>query len=192
VIGIDCVPERLNIARNVLRIDTINFKEDDVLKRINELLQGGDLDVGIECAGFDYAHSWIHKAEMALGKCGNVLNLKTKISPGLETDTAEILSQMFSAVRPFGNVSIIGVYCGYANHFPIGVMMEKDLIVKCGQCPVQKYWKFCLEKIESGEMDPTFVITERASLADAPNLYHKFNEKEGGCVKVFLRPEPFH
>jgi len=173
IIGIDKVQARLDVARRVLNIDTINAKDENVVERVNQLT-AGQLDVAIECAGFDYAKSWVHKAEMALG---------------LETDTAEIFDEIFKAVRNFGNVAIIGVYSGYANHFPVGAMMEKDLIVKCGQCPAQKYWKYCLEKIVSGEMDPTFLITDRASLADAPKLYEKFNEKNDGCIKVFLQPE---
>ncbi|KAH7729963.1 GroES-like protein [Aphelenchoides avenae] len=173
VIGIDCVPERLRLARDFLNIDVINFQEDKVLDRICELV-GGELDVAIECAGFDYARSWLHRAEMAVG---------------LETDTSEIFNEMFQAVRKFGNVSIIGVYTGWANNFPVGAMMEKDLIIKCGQCPAQKYWKECMELIRSGELDPSFVITHKGTLADGPDFYTKMQDKEGGFIKAFMRPD---
>jgi threonine dehydrogenase-like Zn-dependent dehydrogenase len=62
-------------------------------------------------------------------------------------------------VRKFGTVSILGVYCGFANHFPIGPMMEKGLTIRGGQCPAQKFIKFCMEKVQSGEIDPTFLVT---------------------------------
>ena len=65
--------------------------------------------------------------------------------------------------------------------------MEKGLTVKAGQSPTQKYWKMCLEKIQSGELDPTFIITHRAPLSDAPTLYQDFDDKDG-VIKVFLRP----
>uniref|UniRef100_A0A914WDB8 Alcohol dehydrogenase-like C-terminal domain-containing protein n=2 Tax=Plectus sambesii TaxID=2011161 RepID=A0A914WDB8_9BILA len=172
VIGIDCVPERLRVAQAVLGIDVINFKENDVIKTMQEMTNG-ELDVAIECAGFDYSNSLMHKVEMAVG---------------LETDTSEIFAEMFHVVRKFGRVAVIGVYSGYANHFPVGAMMEKDLIVKCGQSPTQKYWKMCIEKIQSGELDPTFIISDRGHLSDGPRLYNKFNDKEGGCIKVFMRP----
>lgn len=184
VIGIDTVPARLDMARSVLHIDTINAKEENVVERINQLA-GGHLDVAIECAGFDYAQSWAQKAQIALGKLEKIYYAYVT---GLETDTAEIFDEMFKAVRKFGNVSIIGVYTGYANHFPVGAMMQKNLIVKAGCCSMQKYWKYCLEKLVSGEIDPTFVITDRGHLSDAPKLYEKFNKKCDGCVKVFLRP----
>jgi len=173
VIGIDCVPERLRLASLHMKIDTINFKEQKVVDTIFKLVPGG-VDCAIECAGFEYASTLIHKVERALS---------------LETDTADILEQCFNAVRKFGNVSIIGVYTGYANHFPIGAMMEKDLTVKGGQSPTQKYWKMCLEKIESGELDPTFIISHKLNLSDGPTAYKKFYDKDQ-IIKVFLRPSP--
>jgi len=171
IIGIECVPERITAGRK-LGITVIDFKNEDVCKRLQELVPGG-LDCGIECAGFEYAKTLKHKIEMALS---------------LETDTADIISEMIYSVRKFGIVSIIGVYSGYTNHFPIGAMMEKDLVVNGGQSPTQKYWHMALEKIRNGELDPTFIITHRDSLSAGPELYKKFYAKEDGIIKVFLRP----
>jgi threonine dehydrogenase-like Zn-dependent dehydrogenase len=94
IIGIDCVPERLRLAHNYLKIETINFKEQDVCKTLAELVPGGP-DVAIEAAGFEYATTLKHKVEMALN---------------LETDTADILTECITSVRKFGTISIIGVY----------------------------------------------------------------------------------
>jgi threonine dehydrogenase-like Zn-dependent dehydrogenase len=171
IVGIDCVPERMEIAKRILGIDVINFKEQDTVKTLMELIPGGP-DVAIEAAGFEYSTTWKHKVERALS---------------LETDTADILTEMITAVRKCGTVSIIGVYSGTCNHFPIGTMMEKSLIVKGGQSPTQKYWKMALEKIQSGELDPTFIISHKAKLSDGPELYKKFYDKDG-VIKVFLRP----
>jgi len=176
IVGIECVAERLQMAKNVLGIETINFKEQDVCKTLDSMFPEGQLDVTIDCAGFEYAKSIKHKIEMALM---------------LETDTADIFTEMFTAVRPFGRVSVIGVYAGTANHFPVGAMMEKGLVIRGGQSPTQKYWKQCLEKIQSGELDPTFIITHRKLLSDAPELYKKFYNKEDGIIKVFLRPNNY-
>ena len=136
----------------------------------------GGVDIAIEAAGFEYATSMKHKIERALK---------------LETDTADIFTEMFTAVRKCGTVSVIGVYVGYANHFPVGAMMEKGLTIKGGQAPVQKYWKMCLEKVQSGEMDPSFIVTHRAPLSEGPKLYEKFYKKQEGVIKVFLTPRPF-
>jgi len=170
VIGVDCIKERLDIAKKVLGIETVNFNEEDTCKSILAKVPGG-VDCSIECAGFEYSTTWKSKIERALM---------------LQTDTADIFTEMFFCTRKFGSVSIIGVYSGYANHFPVGAMMEKDLIIKGGQSPTQKYWKYCLEKYRSGEMDPLFVVDTRATLKDGPKLYDQFYDKK--ILKVFLRP----
>lgn len=171
IIGIDYVEERLDKAKQ-LGIEVINFKNEKTTDVIFEKFPRG-LDCTIECAGFEYTTGMLHKVERALS---------------LETDSADILSEMIYTTRKFGNVSIIGVYSGYANHFPIGAMMEKGLNVRGGQSPTQKYWKMCLEKIMSGEMDPTFIITHRGKLSEGSELYDRFNKKDG-VIKVFLRPD---
>jgi threonine dehydrogenase-like Zn-dependent dehydrogenase len=173
IVGIDRVEERLRVANTVLGIETIDFGKQDVVKTIQTMFPEG-VDVGIECAGFDYAKTLTHKLEMAVG---------------LETDTADMFNEMFKCVRPFGNVSVIGVYSGYANHFPVGAMMEKAFTIRGGQTPVQKYWRMALEKVRSGEFDPSFVVTHKGYLSDAPEWYKKFNEKADGVIKVFLRPD---
>uniref|UniRef100_A0A915DN93 EGF-like domain-containing protein n=1 Tax=Ditylenchus dipsaci TaxID=166011 RepID=A0A915DN93_9BILA len=91
---------------------------------------------------------------------------------GLETDTSEIFDQMIRAVRKF-----------------VGAMMEKGLTIRGGQAPAQKYWRLCIEKIKSGELDPSFLVTHFGTLADGPKFFKMMNEKEGGCIKVFMRPE---
>jgi len=143
-----------------------------VVNRINEIVPGG-VDCSIECAGFEYPKTIVHKVERALN---------------LETDTSDILSEMIYATRKNGNISIIGVYSGFTNHFPIGAMMEKHLTVRGGQSPTQKHWKYCLEKIQSGEMDPSFIVTHKGSLTDAPRLYDLFHQRKDGVITVFLRP----
>jgi len=173
VIGIECVKDRLDLAQKSLGIEVIDFSKEDVVKKINEIIPGG-MDVAIECAGFEYATTWLHKFERAVG---------------LETDTADIFSQMISTVRKFGIVSVLGVYSGYANHFPVGAMMEKGVTITGSQSPTQKYWKYCLEKIRSGEFDPTFVVTTKGKLSDGPSFYKRFYDREDGVIKVFMRPD---
>lgn len=114
IIGIDCVPSRLELANKVLGIEVINFEEQDVVPTLREMVPKG-VDIAIEAAGFEYSTTLKHKIERTLK---------------LETDTADILTECIKSVRKFGTVSIIGVYSGYCNHFPIGAMMEKDLTVR--------------------------------------------------------------
>jgi len=172
IIGIECVPERIAIAKKVLGIEVINFKQQKVIDTVLEIIPGG-FDCTIECAGFEYATSMTHKFERALQ---------------LETDSADILSEMIYCTRKFGHIGIIGVYSGTCNHFPIGALMEKSLIIKSGQCPTQKYWKMALAKLQTGEFDPLFIVTHRGKLSSGPDFYKMFYEKANGCIKVFLRP----
>jgi len=172
VVGIDCVPARLQKALT-MGIEPIDFKKYDVLEKLGEMFPDG-LDVVIECAGGEYSKSLTDKVERALN---------------LETDTADIFKEMFTAVRPFGRVSVIGVYVGFANHFPVGAMMEKGLTIRGGQCPVQKYWKDLLEMVKDGTVDPSILVTHHGSLSEGPEFYKKFLDREEGILKVVLTPE---
>jgi threonine dehydrogenase-like Zn-dependent dehydrogenase len=175
IIGIDCVPERFQIAHANLIIETLDFNQVDVVKELATMFPDG-LDVGIECAGFEYAKTWKHKIERAVG---------------LESDQGDILTEIIQSVRGFGHVAILGVYTGTVNHFPIGSLMEKGLTMSGGQSPTQKYWKYSLEMMLKGDFDPTFLITHRGTLDDGPTLYKKFYNREEGMLKCFIRPNQY-
>jgi threonine dehydrogenase-like Zn-dependent dehydrogenase len=85
-------------------------------------------------------------------------------------------------------VSVIGVYGGFIDKFPIGAVMNRSLTIRSGQCHVQRYMKPLLARIEQGEIDPSFVITHRLALEDAPRGYEIFKQKQDDCEKVVLRP----
>lgn len=172
IIGIDCIPERFQIAHANLVIETLDYKKVDVVKELQTMFPDG-LDVGIECVGFEYSKTWRHKIERAIG---------------LETDTGDILNEIILSVRGFGHVSILGAYTGTVNHFPIGALMEKGLTVRGGQSPTQRNWKYALEMMMKGEFDPSFVVTHRATLDEGPALYKKFYNHEEGMLKCFIRP----
>jgi threonine dehydrogenase-like Zn-dependent dehydrogenase len=139
-------------------------------------MEPNGVDCSLEAAGFDYAKSLLHKIERFLN---------------LETDAGDILTEMITCTRKAGTISIIGVYNNTVNHFPIGPMMEKHLTITGGQSFTQKHWKFCLDKIRSGEFDPTFVISHYLTLSQVPDFYKQFDDKEAGALKCFVRPENF-
>ncbi|MBV9124423.1 MAG: glutathione-dependent formaldehyde dehydrogenase, partial [Planctomycetes bacterium] len=89
---------------------------------------------------------------------------------------------------PGGIVSVIGVYGGFMDKFPAGAFMNKGLTMKTGQPHVPRYLKPLLQKIQAGEIDPSFVITHRTNLEDAPKMYKTFRDKQDGCIKVVLKP----
>lgn len=174
IIGIDCVEQRIQLAQQ-LGIETINFNEVDTTQRLLEMEPNG-VDCCLEAAGFDYAKSLLHKVERFLN---------------LETDAGDILTEMITCTRKAGTISIIGVYNFTVNHFPIGPMMEKHLTITGGQSFTQKHWKFCLDKIRSGEFDPTFVISHNLTLSQLPHYYQQFDQKIDGALKCFVRPDHF-
>jgi threonine dehydrogenase-like Zn-dependent dehydrogenase len=108
----------------------------------------------------------------------------------LETDRPIALRQAITACRNGGTVSVIGVYGGLADAFPIGTIMNRSLTIRAGQCHVHRYMRPLLERIEKGEIDPTKVITHRLPLADAPKGYDMFLNKQDNCEKVVLTTSP--
>jgi threonine dehydrogenase-like Zn-dependent dehydrogenase len=113
---------------------------------------------------------------------------RTKQALMLETDRPIALRQAIMACRNGGTVSVIGVYGGFIDKFPAGSMMNRSITIRTGQCHVHRYLNPLLERIQRGEIDPSFVITHRMSLDSAPEGYAKFLNKEDGCVKVVLKP----
>src|SRR6201996_7339901 len=178
VIGIDEVLERLAMAE-AGGAETLDFSNVDVheeLMRRSTNRRGPDscIDaVGCEAAGHGGADALLDKV---------------KTSVMLATARVHVLRQAIMACRMGGTVSIPGVYVGMGDKIPLGAMMNKGLTIKTGQTHVQAYTKPLLAKIESGEIDPSFVVTHPASLEDAPEMYAKFRDKEDGVIKVVLRP----
>jgi threonine dehydrogenase-like Zn-dependent dehydrogenase len=106
----------------------------------------------------------------------------------LATDRAHVIRQAIFCCRKGGTVSIPGVYVGMLDKFPLGGAMNKGLTLKMGQTHVQRYGQPLLKKIESGVIDPSFVITHRLPLEEAPDAYKTFRDKKDGCIKVVLKP----
>ncbi len=175
VIAIDRFPYRLRMARDG-GAETLNYEEvDDLYEALKEMTGGRGPDacidaVGMEAHGTEYAYDRAKQALM------------------LETDRPLALRQAIMACRNGGNLSIIGVYGGLLDKVPIGSLMNRSLTVKSGQAHVQHYMRPLLERIQKGEIDPSFIITHRMPLDDAPRGYEMFLNKEDNCEKVVLKP----
>jgi threonine dehydrogenase-like Zn-dependent dehydrogenase len=106
----------------------------------------------------------------------------------METERGYALREAIFNCRNGGIVSIMGVYGGFMDKFPIGAVMNRGLTIKTGQCHVHRYLRPLLDRIEKGDIDPSFIVTHRLSLDDAPNGYETFKNKQDECVKVVLTP----
>ena len=176
VIAIDRFPYRLQMARERARVwETINYEEENVLDRLNELTGGRGPDACIDAVGME-AHG--HPAMYAYDRAKQALML--------ETDRPIALREAVQACRNGGTVSVIGVYGGFIDKFPMGSLMNRSLTIRTGQCHVQRYMRPLLERIQRGEIDPSFVITHRMRLEDAPKGYDMFLHKRDNCEKVVL------
>jgi Threonine dehydrogenase and related Zn-dependent dehydrogenases len=177
VIGIDRFPYRLQMARDKVGAETINYEEVNVLEALKEMTGGRGPDACIDAVGME-----AHKPGL-LGAYD-----RTKQALKLETDRPHAIREAILACANGGTVSVIGVYSGFIDKFPMGSLMNRSITIKSGQCHVQRYLKPLLERIEKGEIDPSFVITHRMRLDDAPKGYDIFLNKEDDCVKVVLKP----
>lgn len=176
VIAIDRFAYRLRIARERAGAsETINYEEVDVHDALAELTGGRGPDACIDAVGME-AHG--HGLMFAYDR--------TKQALKLETDRPIALREAIKACRNGGTVSVIGVYGGFIDKFPIGSIMNRSLTLRSGQCHVQRYLKPLLERIEKGEIDPSFVITHRLRLEDAPLGYDMFLNKQDECLKVVM------
>jgi threonine dehydrogenase-like Zn-dependent dehydrogenase len=178
VIAIDRVPERLNMAYTYGKAETINFEHMDVYDRLMEMTSGRGPDRCIDAVGAE-AH--------AHGSPDALLD-KAKAAVMLGTDRPHVLREAIMCCRKGGTVSIPGVYIGFLDKVPMGAAMNKGLTMKMGQTHVQAYSEMLLKMIQEGKIDPSFVITHRLRLDEAPGAYKTFRDKEDGCIKVVLKP----
>jgi threonine dehydrogenase-like Zn-dependent dehydrogenase len=177
VIAIDDAPERLRMAAEQGGAETINFADEDVFDRLKQMTGGLGPDSCIDAVGLE-AH----------GATVDALYDRAKAALMMATDRPHALRQAIHACRKGGTVSVPGVYGGFLDKFPFGAAFAKGLTFKMGQTHVHKYMKPLLEKVENGEIDPSFVITHRINLQDAPAGYATFKNKEQECIKVVMKP----
>lgn len=178
VIAIDRVPERLEKAKAHSDAEVLHFEQDDVLSTLKEMTGGRGPDAVIDAVGLE-AHG--------LTAIDDLYD-KAKQTLRLETDRPAALRQAIMACRKGGTVSVAGVYGGLVDKLPMGAAFGKGLRFRMGQTPVQRYMHQLLEHIENGDIDPTFVISHRVPLSEAPDAYRMFRDKEHRCTKVVLHP----
>ena len=178
VIAIDRFPERLELARNLGAI-TVDYSEEDVsvLTALKDLTGGIGPDSGIDAVGME-AHS--NDVQYVYDK------LKTALF--METDRPGVLRQAIIAVRKGGTLSIPGVYGGLLDKVPFGAAMNKGLQMRMGQTHMQKYMKPLLERIEKGQIDPSFLISHRITLDEAPEMYKVWRDKKQKVTKIVIDP----
>jgi len=176
VIAVDRVPERLQFARQYNGVETLNFEEtEDPVLTLREMTGGRGADVCIDAVGMEAEGSTVERA----------LGLGAKLEAGVATAIAWCMQ----TARKGGNVSIVGVYGPPWNLVPIGTAMNKGLTLRMNQCNVKRYVPHLLKHIREGRIDARRIITHRFPLQRAPEAYHLFEKRTGGCIKCVLLPQ---
>jgi threonine dehydrogenase-like Zn-dependent dehydrogenase len=178
VIAIDRFSERLRMAEREGHATTINYElKTDVVEELKEMTGGRGPDACIDAVGLE-SHGtgmdWYYD--------------RAKHAVRMETDRPYVLRQAIQSCRKGGTVSIPGVYGGFIDKVPMGAAFAKGLTLKMGQTHVQRYLHPLLDRIGNGEIDPSFIITHRLQLDEAPQAYKTFRDKQDECIKVVLTP----
>ncbi|MBQ0991607.1 zinc-dependent alcohol dehydrogenase [Micromonospora sp. H61] len=177
VIVIDRFPYRLRLAEEHIDAETINYEEVDVLDTLNEMTAGRGPDACIDAVGLEGHH----------GNAALYAYDRAKQAARVETERPFALRQAILACRSGGVVSVVGAYGGFVDKFPMGAFMNRSLVMRTGQCHVQRYTRPLLERIQRGEIDPSFIVSHRMPLRDAPKGYKIFQKKQDDCTKVLLK-----
>ncbi|WP_207433764.1 zinc-dependent alcohol dehydrogenase [Sabulibacter ruber] len=178
VIAIDRFPERLEIARTIGQAETLNYEEVDVLEMLKEMTGGRGPDRCIDAVGMEAHTTGVEH-----------LYDKAKQMVRLETDRPAVLRQAIMACRKGGTVSIVGVYGGLLDKFPMGAAMNKALTFRMGQMHAQRYIPHLLDIVQRGEVDPSYLLTHRWPLEKGMEGYTMFKKKTDNCMRVVFTPQ---
>jgi threonine dehydrogenase-like Zn-dependent dehydrogenase len=176
VIAIDRITERLEMAAGAGAC-AVDFDEVNVLEALNELTGGRGPDACIDCVGME-AH----------GRTPDAMIDKAKQMTRLEMDRAHVLRLAIQAVGKGGTMSVPGVYGGFIDKMPMGALFEKGIQLRTGQTHTHRYMRPLLDLVMRGAIDPSFIITHRGTLDDAPEFYRLMARHEDSFVKSFMRP----
>jgi threonine dehydrogenase-like Zn-dependent dehydrogenase len=178
VVAIDRFPGRLTRAAERAGAIPLNYEEQDVGEVLRELTAGRGPDAVIDAVGME-AHHHV-----------GALNAYDKVKQATrsETDRPHALREAIMNVRNGGVVSVVGVYAGFVDKFPLGTVMNRALTIRSGQCHVQRYAPRLLERILSGQIDPGFVVSHRLPLDEAPHAFEMFRDEKNDWNKVVLTP----
>jgi threonine dehydrogenase-like Zn-dependent dehydrogenase len=176
VIAIDRIPERLEMAR-AAGAETLNFDEVDVLDALHEMTGDRGPDSCMDVVGMEASG---HGAVYGMDRAKQMMRV--------QMDRPIVLRQAIMACKKGGTVSVPGVYAGFIDKVPMGAFMNKGLTMKTGQTHMMRYMKPLLDRVQAGEIDPSFVISHKLPIDEAPEGYRMFREKEDKCIKIVLKP----
>jgi alcohol dehydrogenase len=173
VIAVDPLQYRLDKAKSVNNVDTLDSNDDDLMEKIRSMTDGRGADVAIDAVGMEASRTFLEKAKAVLN---------------VEKGTSKVIEMCTEAVRRNGTISVVGVYASPYDNFPIHRIFDKGLIMQFGQAQTHVYIDQCFEFVRSGKVVLDDIITHRLPLSKASEAYDMFKKKTDDCVKVVLKP----
>ncbi|HEY8387748.1 MAG TPA: zinc-dependent alcohol dehydrogenase [Parasegetibacter sp.] len=173
VIAVDPLEYRLEKARRVNKVDTINSEDEHLMEKIREMTKGRGADVAIDAVGMEANRSFMEKAKAVIN---------------VEKGTMKVLEMCTEAVRRSGTVAVVGVYASPYDNFPLHRIFDKGLIMQFGQAQTHLYIDQCFEAVAKGKVILDDIITHKLPLSKASDAYDMFKKKTDDCVKVVLKP----
>ena len=173
VIAVDPLEYRLERARTVNKVETLNANDDDLIEKIYEMTDGRGADVAIDAVGMEANRTFLEKAKAVIN---------------VEKGTSKVIELCTQAVRRAGTIAIVGVYTSPYDNFPIHRIFDKGLIMQFGQAQTHVYIDQCFEMVRQGRVVLDDIISHRLPLAKASDAYDMFKDKTDDCVKVVLSP----
>ncbi|MFL5577246.1 MAG: zinc-dependent alcohol dehydrogenase [Gemmatimonadaceae bacterium] len=197
IFAVDCVPDRLEMAR-MQGAEVVNFEEEDPVEAIVQMTGGIGVDRVIDAVGIDAQHAHRGPAgQKAKAQARTFEEEVGKIAPkqGRKGDNwhpgdgpSQSLRWGVELLAKAGTLSIIGVYPPAAEFYPIGQAMNKNLTMKMGNCNHRRYIPHLVELVASGAFDPSQVLTKVEPVTDAIEAYKAFDRRTAGWTKVELKP----
>lgn len=173
VIAVDPLEYRLNRAKTVNNVETLNANDDDLMEKIYSMTDGRGADVAIDAVGMEASRNFLEKAKAVFNA---------------EKGTSKVIEMCTEAVRRSGIISVVGVYASPFDNFPVHRIFDKGLIMQFGQAQIHLYIDECFEAVRSGKVTLNDIISHELPLSRASEAYDMFKNKTDDCVKVVLKP----
>ena len=173
VIAIDVLDYRLEKAKAVNLVETLNPHKVDVVEAIRQMTGGRGADVCVDAVGFEPERGVMDKIKSAVN---------------FEVGSMKILDLCFEAVRRSGTVTIMGVYGSPYDNFPMHRIFDKGITIKQGQAPVLNYIDHLIDLVKEEKVVLDDIISHTLPLSEAAKGYEMFQKKQDDCTKVVLKP----
>lgn len=177
IIAVDRIDYRLDAAKRFADAEPVNSTGEHIVDIIKELTQGKGPDACIDAVGME-------------ANADGFMDLmdRAKQQLRIETDRPSVLRDCIRLCRKGGTVSVVGVYGGFIDTFPMGAAMNKALILRMGQQHGQHYIPKLIEYVESGALDTSFFLTKKMSLSQGMEGYNQFKHREDNVIRIVFDP----